>query len=98
MRMTYANLCKVCEKLTRAYFEAFVAMAEGKGCHGGETKNGATATYPKMMPRQHIGSGSSWRYRCKRKRADVRNMLEMVGCSCVTGFPRVSGKRGGPSK
>ncbi len=34
-------------------------MAEQKGCHGGETKNGATATYPKMMPRQHIGSGNS---------------------------------------
>ena len=29
-------------------------------------KTGATATNPKMMPRQHIGSGSSWRYRCKR--------------------------------
>ncbi|XBH84002.1 hypothetical protein VPH35_072283 [Triticum aestivum] len=28
-----------------------VTMAERKGCHGGETKNGATATYPKMMPR-----------------------------------------------
>ena len=52
-----------------------VTMAERKGCHGGETKwchgniseNDATATYPKMMPRQRIGSGSSRRYRCKRK-------------------------------
>ncbi len=30
-------------------------------------ERGATATNPKMMPRQHIGSDSSWRYRCKRK-------------------------------
>ena len=61
-----------------------------KGCHGGETKNGATATYPKMMPRQHIGSGSSWRYLCKRKRADERNMQD-GGVIPDSGFPRVSG-------
>src|SRR3954471_6166465 len=30
-------------------------------------------------------TGSSWRYQCKRKRADVRNMLEMVGCSRLPG-------------
>ena len=35
-----------------------VTMAEQKGCHGGETK---------MVPRQHSGPDSSWRYRCKRK-------------------------------
>ena len=71
--------------LTWAWYEAF-------GHHGGtkrvprrRNKNGATATYSKMMPRQHIGSGSSWRYRCKRKRADVWNMLEMVGCSRLPG-------------
>ena len=29
-------------------------------------KRGATATITKMVPRQHIGSGSSRRYRCKR--------------------------------
>src|SRR3954469_3083313 len=38
-----------------------------------------------MMPRQHIGFGSSWRYRCKRKCVDVQNMLEMVGCSRLPG-------------
>ena len=53
-----------------------VTMAEQKGCHGGETK---------MVPRQHSGPGNSWRYRCKRRRADVRNMLEMVGCSRLPG-------------
>jgi len=53
-----------------------VTMAEQKGCHGGETK---------MVPRQHSGPGNSWRYRCKRRRADVRNMLEMVGWSRLPG-------------
>ena len=48
-------------------------------------KTVAMATNPKMMPWQHIGSGSSQRYRCKRRRADVRNMLEMVGCSRLPG-------------
>ena len=50
-----------------------------------EERRGVTVTYPKMMPRQHIGSGSSWRYRCKRRRADVRNKLEIVGCSRLPG-------------
>ena len=59
-----------------------VTMAEQKGCHGGETK---------MVPRQHSGPGNSWRYRCKRRRADVRNMLEMVGCSRLPGVPPDSG-------
>src|SRR3954466_13482516 len=36
----YAIIMKI---LTRARYEAFVAMAEGKGCHGGETE---------MAPRQ----------------------------------------------
>ena len=60
-------LCSFMKMLTWACYEAF-------GHHGGtkrvprrRNKNGATATYPKMMPRQHIGSGSSRRYRCKRK-------------------------------
>ena len=39
------------------FYEAFVTVVEERG---------ATATNPKMMPRQHIGFGSSWRYRCKR--------------------------------
>ena len=42
-------------------------MAEGKRCHGGETEmvprqhseNDATTAYPKIVPRQHIGSGNS---------------------------------------
>ena len=65
-------------------------MVEGKGCYGGETKNGATATYPKMMPRQHIGSGSSRRYRCKRRRANERNMQD-GGVITDSGFPWVGG-------
>ena len=34
-------------------------------CHRGGNERSATTTNPKMMPRQHIGSGSSWKYRCK---------------------------------
>ena len=36
-----------------------VTMADQKGCHGNDNENGATAAYPKMVPRQHIGSGNS---------------------------------------
>ena len=43
--------------LTWACYEAFVTVVEERG---------ATATNPKMMPRQHIGSDSSRRYRCTR--------------------------------
>ena len=42
--------------LTRACYEAFVTVVKRKG---------ATATNSKMMPRQHIDSGSSWRYGAK---------------------------------
>ena len=45
-----------------------------------QNETGATATNPKMMPRQHIGSGRSWRYRCKRKRG-VSVSCKMVGWS-----------------
>ena len=61
------------------WYEAFVAMAEGKRCHGGETE---------MVPRQHSGPDNSWRYRCKRK-CDVSESCKMVGWSRITGFPRV---------
>ena len=57
MRMTMQVLCLFMEMLTRACYEAFVTVVKRKG---------ATATNSKMMPRQHIDSGSSWRYRCKR--------------------------------
>ena len=53
-----------------------------------QNKTGATATNPKMMPRQHIGSGSSWRYRRKENCADVWNTQENGGVLPVTGFPR----------
>ena len=67
MRMTYTSLCNFMKMLTGACYEALVAMAEGKRCHGGETEmvprqhseNDATTAYPKIVPRQHIGSGNS---------------------------------------
>ena len=88
-------LCNFMKMLTWACYEAF-------GHHGGtkrvprrRNKNGATATYPKMMPRQHIGSGSSWRYRCKRK-CDGSESCKMVGCSRLPGSHGiVAWKRGG---
>ena len=87
MRMTMQVLSNFMKMLTWAWYDAFVAMAEGKRVPRRRNKNGATATFSKMMPRQHIGSDSSQRYRCKRRRADVRNMLEMVGWSRLPGVP-----------
>ena len=61
--------------------------------HRGGNERGAMATNPKMMPRHHIGSGSSRRYLCKgSKGADVRNMLEMVGWSRIPDVPWVGSK------
>ena len=58
-------------------------------------KNGATATYPKMMPWQHIGSGSPQRYRCKRRRERV---MQDGGVIPAIGFPRVDGMAMGTCK
>ena len=52
-------------------------------------ERGATATNPKMMSRQHIGSDSSRRYRCKRS-GRVRIMQD-GGVIPATGFPRYGG-------
>ena len=77
MRMTWSSFMQVfIKRLTEDDMEYLSPWWNEKG---------AMATIPKMMPRQHIGSGSSWRYRFKRKCADVRNMLEMVGCSRLPG-------------
>ena len=46
-----------------------------KGCHDNKSENDAT---------QHIGSGSSWRCRWKRK-SDVSELSKMVGCSRLPG-------------
>ena len=59
-----------------------VTMAEGRG---------ATATNPKMVPRQHIGSGSSWRYRRKRELCGCVEHAIDGGVLPVTGFPRFDG-------
>lgn len=49
------------------------------------------ATNPKMMPRQHIGSGSSWRYRCKMK-SDGSVSCKDGGVLPDFGFPHDGGK------
>ena len=74
--------------------EKGATAAKPKWCHGNIIENGATATYPKMVPRQHIGSGSSRRYWCKRRRADACMDGGVIPDSgCPTG--RRHGKRGG---
>ena len=58
--------------LCNFYKNVNISMLWSISRHGGmkrvprrRNKNGATATYPKMMPRHHIGTGNSRRYWCK---------------------------------
>ena len=44
-----------------------------------------------MMPREHIGSGSSWRYRRKRELCECVTHARDGGVLPVTGFPRYGG-------
>ena len=62
MRMTMQVLINFIKRGQEHVMKHLVTMAEGRG---------ATATKPKMVPRQHIGSGSSQRYRHKENCADV---------------------------
>ena len=69
-----------------------VDMSRLRGiCHRGGIERGATAMNLKMMSRLHIGSDSSWRYRCKRKN-DGSVLSKMVGCSRLPGVPHDGGK------
>ena len=52
-------------------------MAEGNGCHGGESENGATA---------QSGSGNSLRCQCKRKCKSAEHAKD-GGVIPITGFP-----------
>ena len=62
MRMTMQVLINFIKRGQEHVMKHLVTMAEGRG---------ATATNPKMVPRQHIGSGSSGRYRHKVNCVDV---------------------------
>ena len=75
MRMTYASFKQFYENVDMSKIwniwspwrnEKGATAAKPKWCHGNISENDATATYPKMVPRQRLGSGSSRRYRCKR--------------------------------
>src|SRR3954469_19820192 len=66
-------------------------MAEGKGCHGNDNGNGATATNPKMMPRQHIGSDNSVEILVKKEACECAEQAKDGGMIPTTGFPRISG-------
>ena len=58
------------EMLTWAWYDAFVAMAEGKGCHGGETE---------MVPRQHPGSGNSIEMLVQRNKCGCAKRARVTG-------------------
>ena len=88
--------------LCNFYKNVNISMLWSISRHGGmkrvprrRNRNGATATYPKMMPRQHIGSGSSWRYRCKGSVAGAcKRWWGDPGYRVPTGRRRWQGKRG----
>ena len=84
MRMTYASFMQFYENVDMSMLWSICHHGGRKKVPRRWNKNGATATYPKMMPRQHIGSGSSRRYRCKRKWAWASH-ARMVGCSRIPG-------------
>ena len=81
MRMTYASYMQF---LWRCWHEQdmehLATMAEWKGCHDGETK---------MVPRQHIVSGNSRTYRCKRSGRE--HVMQDGGVIPNSGFPRDGG-------
>ena len=96
MRMTYTSFMQFYENVDMSMLWSIwspwrnkkgATAAKQKWCHGNISENDAMATYPKMMPRQHIGSGSSRRYRCKRRR-DVSESCKMVGWSRLPGSHR----------
>src|SRR4051812_38675030 len=52
-------------------------------------ERGATATNPKMMPRQHIGFGYSFEMPVQKEMCGC--VQKTVGCSRILGVPRVGG-------
>ena len=83
MRMTEVSYSNLMKMLIWACYGAFVAVVEERG---------ATAMNPKMVSRQHIGSGSSWRYRRKRELCGCAEHAKDGGVIPVTGFPHDGGK------
>ena len=84
MRMTYTSVMQFYENVDMSMLWSISRHGGMKRVPRRRNRNGATATYPKMMPWQHIGSGSSQRYRCKRRR-DVSESCKMVGWSRLPG-------------
>ena len=98
MRMTYTSLWNIYENVDMStlwsiwspwWNEKGATAAKQKWCHGNISENDATATYPKMMPRQHIGSGSSPRYQCKGSGRE--RVMQDGGVIPDSGFPRDGG-------
>ena len=88
-------LCNFMKMLTWACDEAF-------GHHGGtkrvprrRNKNGATATYPKMMPRQHIRKWCHGNISVPVAHGDTGAKEVGVSESCkMVGCPRIPGSHG----
>src|SRR4051812_48563447 len=70
--------------------EKGATAAKRKWCHGNDNGNGATATNPKMMPRQHIGSRQLMEIPVQKEACRERVMQD-GGVIPATGFPRVNG-------
>ena len=82
MRMTFASFMQF-GKLDKSMILSI--------CHRGGKERGATTMTTEMVPRQHSGSGSLGRYRCKRK-SDGSVSCKDGGVLPDTGFPHVGDK------
>ena len=83
MRMTYASFKQFYEnvdmKMIRSIWSPW------------QKELGATAMKTETIPWQRIGSGSSWRYRCKKEACGCAEHAKDGGVIPVTGFPRDDG-------
>ena len=71
MRMTYASFMQFYENVDMSMIRGIWSPRRNK--------TGATATNPKMMPRQHNGDPTTRRDVGAKETVDERNMQTMVG-------------------
>src|SRR3954471_22219914 len=99
MRMPCASLCNYYENVDKSIKkhlsswrkESVPRQRQRKWCHGNDNGNGATATNPKMMPRQHIGSDNSVEILVQKDACECAEQAKDGGMIPATGFPRISG-------
>ena len=96
MRMTYTGLCNFNENVDMSMLWSISHHGGMKRVPRRRNRNGATATYPKMMPQQHIrkwchGNISvpvAHRDTGAKGRRDVSESCKMVGWSRLPGSHR----------